>query len=62
MGQAELERILAAADVHEHGGGIDYEEFLAATMNLSKMQQQEKYLHEAFDVSGGASRGWGVGG
>jgi Ca2+-binding EF-hand superfamily protein len=51
MGQAELERILAAADVHEHGGGIDYEEFLAATMNLSKMQQQEKYLHEAFDVS-----------
>ncbi|GLI62801.1 hypothetical protein VaNZ11_005550 [Volvox africanus] len=42
----ELERIMAQADI-SGDGVLDYEEFLAATMNLAKLERQEN-LYMAF--------------
>ncbi|KAG2489663.1 hypothetical protein HYH03_011775 [Edaphochlamys debaryana] len=44
--QEELERIMAQADI-SGDGTLDYEEFLAATMNLAKLEHEE-HLYMAF--------------
>lgn len=47
--EAELEAIMANADVNGDGK-VDYEEFLAATMHLGKLEREE-HLYKAFKVS-----------
>jgi len=46
--EAELEAIMANADVNGDGK-VDYEEFLAATMHLGKLEREE-HLYKAFQV------------
>jgi Ca2+-binding EF-hand superfamily protein len=46
--EAELEHIMANADVNGDGK-VDYEEFLAATMHLGKLEREE-HLYKAFKV------------
>lgn len=40
IAEAELQRVLAEADVNGDGT-IDYEEFLAATINRSKLERED---------------------
>jgi hypothetical protein len=47
--EAELEAIMANADVNGDGK-VDYEEFLAATMHLGKLEREE-HLYRAFKVT-----------
>lgn len=47
--ETELQRIMENADVNGDGK-IDYEEFLAATMHLGKLEREEN-LYKAFQVS-----------
>ena len=47
----ELVAIMENADI-DGDGKIDYEEFLAATMHLGKLEREEHML-KAFQVSGG---------
>jgi hypothetical protein len=54
--EAELELIMANADVNGDGK-VDYEEFLAATMHLGKLEREE-HLYKAFKVR---HQGVGVG-
>ena len=49
--EAELELIMANADVNGDGK-VDYEEFLAATMHLGKLEREE-HLYKAFQVRQG---------
>lgn len=46
--EAELEAIMANADVNGDGK-VDYEEFVAATMHLGKLEREE-HLYRAFQV------------
>lgn len=47
--EAELQVIMANADVNGDGK-VDYEEFLAATMHLGKLEREE-HLYRAFKVN-----------
>lgn len=51
--ESELQRIMENADVNGDGK-VDYEEFLAATMHLGKLEREEN-LYKAFQVC----MGWG---
>ena len=46
--EVELQRIMENADVNGDGK-VDYEEFLAATMHLGKLEREET-LYKAFQV------------
>ena len=46
--ESELQRIMENADVNGDGK-VDYEEFLAATMHLGKLEREEN-LYKAFQV------------
>lgn len=46
--ESELQRIMENADVNSDGK-VDYEEFLAATMHLGKLEREEN-LYKAFQV------------
>eukprot|EP00878_Enallax_costatus_P028419 GHUV01030697.1.p2 GENE.GHUV01030697.1~~GHUV01030697.1.p2 ORF type:complete len:108 (-),score=26.37 GHUV01030697.1:846-1169(-) len=48
--ESELQRIMENADVNGDGK-VDYEEFLAATMHLGKLEREEN-LYKAFQVGG----------
>lgn len=52
--EAELEVIMANADVNGDGK-VDYEEFVAATMHLGKLEREE-HLYKAFQVRGRGTR------
>jgi hypothetical protein len=54
--EAELELIMANADVNGDGK-VDYEEFLAATMHLGKLEREE-HLYRAFKVCRTGGRQW----
>lgn len=49
--ESELQRIMENADVNGDGK-VDYEEFLAATMHLGKLEREEN-LYKAFQVRRG---------
>ena len=46
LSESDLSALLKSADV-DGSGGIEYEEFLAATMSRSKLEKEE-YLYKAF--------------
>lgn len=52
--EAELEVIMANADVNGDGK-VDYQEFVAATMHLGKLEREE-HLYKAFQVRGRCRR------
>lgn len=60
VGQAELQQLMSIADV-SGDGLIDYNEFVAATMHLSKLEKEE-LLQKVGRGLGGTRVGWVRGG
>jgi calcium-dependent protein kinase len=58
--ETELQRIMDLADVNGDGR-VDYEEFLAATLNLNKLERED-IMYRTFQVSasGGESQAQGL--
>ena len=52
--ETELQRIMDMADVNGDGR-VDYGEFLAATLNLNKLERED-VMYRAFQVCGGRGR------